>query len=184
MRDYGCFTSSLVDGNVHFVNSDGLQWYDICASGDDHGAWIAVDPGGTVQCAVSNPDEMAPPVGMRILFIEGGDAGSLRGKTFDGAGFSPPAATVTKTITRRQCAYELFSRGLLSEDSAALMAAAGLAPASMALSDLSPEDRVHMRVSVAEADYQRGSEVLVRLLAGCGLAPGQFDEFFHQAARR
>ncbi len=106
------------------------------------------------------------------------------------APFAPVADPdpVPTSISRRQCAEELFVEGMISIDEAIGMAGAGTPPAAIAaIIDALPEaERGLARIRFAAGTYERSNALLVAIVSA--LQPGAtgtaVDAFFRAAAAR
>ena len=106
------------------------------------------------------------------------------------APFAPVADPdpVPASISRRQCAEQMYVEGLISIDEAIGMAGAGTPPPTIAaIIDALPEaERGLARIRVAAGTYERSNALLVAIVSA--LRPGatatDVDAFFRAAAAR
>jgi len=92
----------------------------------------------------------------------------------------PPAPPAS--ITRRQCALELLTRGLITPEEALAMTKSADVPAAVAMvfAGMSPEARILAEIDFAATNYYRANTLLSQM----GLTDAQLDEFFIAAALR
>jgi hypothetical protein len=106
------------------------------------------------------------------------------------APFAPVADPdpVPASISRRQCAEQMFVECMISIDEAIGMAGAGTPPPTIAaIIDALPEaERGLARIRFAAGTYERSNALLVAVITGFrpSATPGDVDAFFRAAAAR
>jgi hypothetical protein len=100
------------------------------------------------------------------------------------AAYVAPPAPVPASITRRQCARELFNREMITGDEMVAMTATGTPPASIeAMFALMPDNEQWIARSDFAADtYMRDNPLLVFIMTASGATPPDIDDFFREAA--
>jgi len=95
-----------------------------------------------------------------------------------------PPPPVPATITRRQCALQLLTIGMITGPEAVEMTRSGLPPASVqAAFDQMPEpNRTMVLIDFAAANYYRASPLIPSLVASAGMTEADVDAFFIAAA--
>ena len=93
---------------------------------------------------------------------------------------------VPASISRRQCARELFNRQMITGPEMVAMTATGTPPAMIeAVFDAMPEaDQWVARADFAADTYERGNPLLVGIMTASGATPSDIDEFFRAAGAR
>jgi hypothetical protein len=94
---------------------------------------------------------------------------------------------VPASITRRQCAREMFERSMITGPEMVAMARTGTPPALVAglLSSIEPEaDRYKAEADFAADLYERANPLLVAMMTATGATPAQINDFFRSAAGR
>ena len=93
---------------------------------------------------------------------------------------------VPPSITRRQCAAELFARDLITGPEAVAMAATAAPPALVetVFSALSEPSQTLARIDFAAASYERGNPLLTQIMTASGADEAALDAFFVAAAGR
>lgn len=102
------------------------------------------------------------------------------------SGLMPPPP-IPQTISRRQCAAEMFDRGLITGPEAIGMSSAAMPPAMVEamLSVLEEPDQTFARIDFSAANYERSNPLLVSLmLAVPGTTEADIDDFFRAASAR
>jgi hypothetical protein len=91
---------------------------------------------------------------------------------------------VPASITRRQCARELFSRQMISGPEMVAMTATATPPAMIeAVFDAMPEaDQWVARADFAADTYERSNPLLVGIMTTSGASSADIDDFFREAA--
>jgi hypothetical protein len=145
-------------------------------------AWLLIR-NETVENILPGP----PPEGwaMEGFTVEQGNAeiGMVR---LNGAWQHRPVP-VPASITRRQCAREMFERNLASGPEMVAMARTGTPPSTVVglLSGIEPEaDRFRAEVDFAADLYERSNPLLIALMTATGATSAQIDDFFRSAATR
>lgn len=103
------------------------------------------------------------------------------------APYVAPPAPVPASITRRQCAREMFERNLASGPEMVAMARNGTPPSIVVdlLSGIEPEaDRFRAEADFAADLYERSNPLLIALMTATGATSAQIDDFFRAAATR
>lgn len=95
----------------------------------------------------------------------------------------PPPEPVPESITRRQCARELFERQMISGAEMVAMVAVGAPPAMVEVVFAQmPEPDVYVaRADFAAATYERSSPLLVHVMSAAGASESDMDQFFRDA---
>ena len=90
------------------------------------------------------------------------------------------------SITRRQCARELFKREMISGSEMVSMTATGTPPAMIEeMFALMPDNEQWIARSDFAADtYMRDNPLLVFIMTASGSTSAEIDEFFREAAKR
>lgn len=96
----------------------------------------------------------------------------------------PPPPVVPESITRRQCALQLFAVGMITGPEAVAMARDGTPPASVqAAFDTLPEpNKTLALIDFAASNYYRASPLIPSLMAANGMTEEQVDQFFVEAS--
>jgi hypothetical protein len=91
---------------------------------------------------------------------------------------------VPQTITRRQCARELFIRQMITGDEMVAMTTTGTPPASIEdMFALMPDNEQWIARSDFAADtYLRDNPLLVFIMTASGSTSADIDDFFREAA--
>lgn len=102
------------------------------------------------------------------------------------AAYVAPPAPVPQTITRRQCARELFIRAMITGPEMVAMTATAAPPAMIeAVFDAMPEaDQWVARADFAADTYERSNPLLVGIMTASGATPADIDDFFREADAR
>lgn len=97
-----------------------------------------------------------------------------------------PPPIVPASISRRQCAAEMFSLGLISGTEAVAMTTTATPPAFVeaALSAMPDPDQTFARIDFGAATYMRSNPFLVSLMESTGATATDIDGFFIAAAAR
>jgi hypothetical protein len=97
-----------------------------------------------------------------------------------------PPAPVPQSITRRQCARELFSRQMISGLEMVNMTATGTPPAMIeaVFAAMPQADQWVARADFAADTYERSNALLNSLMASAGATPSDINGFFRSAAIR
>ncbi|MCA3668710.1 MAG: hypothetical protein INF10_06180 [Methylobacterium sp.] len=137
---------------------------------------LSAEP-GVQTCAASDPGwEHTEEIFARAV---AGEFGPI-------APYVPPPLPVPAAITRRQCARELFERGLITGPEMVAMAQFGTPPESVAASfdAITPDaDRYRAFSDFAADTYDRSNQAYWKAMSV--LAPGDaHDDFFRAAATR
>jgi hypothetical protein len=100
------------------------------------------------------------------------------------AAYVAPPAPVPASITRRQCARELFNRQMITGDEMVAMTATGTPPASIEdMFALMPDNEQWIARSDFAADtYLRDNPLLVFIMTASGSTSADIDGFFREAA--
>ena len=90
----------------------------------------------------------------------------------------------TATITRRQCAKELFRRGMITGPELVAMSTTSTPPAMIeqVLAAMPPADQFEARADFAAGTYERTNPLLVSAMAASGSTSAEIDAFFERAA--
>ena len=115
-------------------------------------------------------------------------------RRWDGSAFanytpppSPPQPEPgSPSITRRQCAAELFARELITGPEAVAMAATAAPPALVetVFAALAEPSQTLARIDFAAASYERGNPLLTQIMTASGADEAALDAFFVAAAGR
>lgn len=126
--------------------------------------------------------ETDPPAGS----IEVPYAPDHAGQKWDGKKWGAVPLPVPASITRRQCARELFNRKMITGPEMVAMTATGAPPAMIEeMFALMPDDEQWVARSDFAADtYLRDNPLLVLIMAASGSTPADIDQFFRMAAER
>ena len=94
-------------------------------------------------------------------------------------------AQVPESITRRQCAMQMFSSGLISGEEAVTMAQSGIPPAAVLvyINTLTEPQRTMALIDFAAMNYYRANLLLAALMAANGMTEIQVDDFFTAASK-
>lgn len=100
--------------------------------------------------------------------------------------FVVPAPPVPVAISRRQCAAEMFSRGLITGPEAVAMTTTATPPALVEamLAALPEPEQTFARIDFGAANYLRENPLLNALMIGTGASLADIDAFFIAAAAR
>lgn len=95
---------------------------------------------------------------------------------------SPPPAT----ISRRQCAAELFAEGTITAEEAVAMVATATPPAVVEaiLSRLDQPDQTFARLEFGASTYDRTNALVGAVMTALGKSAAETDDFFRAAAGR
>ena len=98
--------------------------------------------------------------------------------------FLSPPAPVPASITRRQCAMQMFASSLISADEALSMTRDGTPPAMVAamFAQMPPDQSVMAQIDFAADTYSRANPLLVTLMQSTGANDTAMDDFFRAAA--
>jgi hypothetical protein len=93
-------------------------------------------------------------------------------------------APIPPSISRRQCAREMFARQIISGPEMVAMTATGTPPAMVeaALAGLPEAEQWVARADFAAGTYERSNPLLVALMTATGASPADIDDFFRSAA--
>ena len=93
---------------------------------------------------------------------------------------------VPASITRRQCARELFERQMVSGPEMVAMTATGTPPAMVeaVFAALPESDQWVARADFAADTYERSNPLLVGVMTASGASVSDIDDFFRDAAAR
>lgn len=145
-----------------------------------------IDANGLVVNAIIINDSYEPPAGLTAVASEAGNIGD----TYADGIFTPPAPSllpIPQTISRRQCAAEMFARGLVTGPEAIGMSTTAAPPAMVEamLSALNEPEQTFARIDFSAANYERSNPLLVSLmLAVPGTTEADIDDFFRAASAR
>lgn len=97
-----------------------------------------------------------------------------------------PLGSVPASITRRQCAAELFDRALITGPEAVAMVATATPPAMVetAIGALAEPAQTHARIDFAASSYERGNALFAQIMGALGETSSDVDAFFRAAAAR
>lgn len=97
---------------------------------------------------------------------------------------SPPEPIVPSKITRRQCARQLFSMGLITGDEAVAMTQTGTPPAMVQqyIDSLQGNDRIMALIDFAADSYFRDNPLLAQIAAVNNMSSADLDAFFIAAS--
>ena len=100
--------------------------------------------------------------------------------------YEPPAPAVPAAISRRQCAAEMFARGLITGPEAVAMTATATPPALVEamLAALPETEQTFARIDFGAGTYARGNPLLNALMTGTGADQAEIDGFFIAGASR
>lgn len=98
------------------------------------------------------------------------------------AGIAPPP----NTISRRQCAAELFAEGTISAEEAIAMTATATPPAAVeaVLATIPEPDQTFARLEFAAANYDRTNALVGAVMTALGKSDEDRDAFFRASATR
>lgn len=94
---------------------------------------------------------------------------------------------VPASISRRQCARELFKRQMITGPEMVAMTATGTPPAMIEMIFVAIEDEdeeSEARADFAADTYERGNPLLVGIMTASGATPADIDDFFRAAGAR
>lgn len=99
---------------------------------------------------------------------------------------APPPPVVPAEISRRQCAAEMFARGLISGSEAVAMTTTATPPGLVEamLAALPDPEQTFARIDFGAANYARENPLLNALMIGTGASQADIDTFFIAAAAR
>lgn len=105
---------------------------------------------------------------------------------WDGEEWSAPVTRVPASITRRQCARELFAAGAVTGPEMVAMTATGTPPAMVeaVLAALPEAGQWIARADFAADTYERTNPLLVTVMTASGASAENIDDFFRSAAAR
>jgi hypothetical protein len=137
---------------------------------------IATQDGGEWTTDASLP----PDTGIRQMLADWLEAGGII------APYVAPPLPVPPSIARRQCAKELYARGLITGPEMVAMTRTGEPPAMVEaiLSAMPEADVWDARADFAADTYLRNNILLVDMMTASGATPSDIDDFFRQAAAR
>jgi hypothetical protein len=97
-----------------------------------------------------------------------------------------PPAPVPQTITRRQCARELYTLKMITGPEMVAMTATGTPPALIekVFKALPETDQWIARADFAADTYERSNPLLVGIMKASGATEAAIDEFFTKASTR
>jgi hypothetical protein len=89
------------------------------------------------------------------------------------------------TITRRQCARELFKREMITGPEMVAMTATGTPPAMIeqVFAAMPEVAQFEARADFAAGTYERDNPLLVSVLESSGRSSAEIDDFFNKAAQ-
>jgi hypothetical protein len=98
----------------------------------------------------------------------------------------PVTIVVPASITRRQCARQLFESKMISGPEMVAMTATGTPPAMLeqVFSKMPETDQWIARADFAADTYERSNPLLVGIMTASGATPAEIDDFFREAASR
>lgn len=102
------------------------------------------------------------------------------------AAYVAPPPPVPQTITRRQCARELYTLKMISGPEMVAMTATGAPPAIIekVFSKMPEADQWLARADFAADTYERTNPLLVGIMTASGSTPADIDDFFIEASAR
>ncbi len=112
---------------------------------------------------------------------------AVSGEFGDIAIYEAPPLPVPPTISRRQCAAEMFARGLITGPEAVAMTQNGTPPAMVEtmLVGLPEPAQTFARIDFAATNYERTNALLEMLMLSVpGTTSEDIDQFFRDAALR
>ncbi len=162
---------------VYQTNAAGLFVGEVLADESplEPGAWLI--PGG---CSEEPPPQVGDGEVARLI------DGAWVVEAVPAAPTSAEPDPIPASITRRQCAAEMFARGMITGAEAVAMTATATPPAMIEaeLSALSEPDQTFARIDFAAGSYARGNTLLVGLMTALGETTETIDSFFRFAALR
>jgi hypothetical protein len=98
----------------------------------------------------------------------------------------PPISTVPQSITRRQCARQLFESQMITGPEMVAMTATGTPPAMIEqiFSQMPEEAQWIARADFAADTYHRTNPLLVSVMQASGATSADIDNFFREAGSR
>ena len=98
----------------------------------------------------------------------------------------PNSIIVPESITRRQCAMQLFSVGMITGDEGIAMTQSGIPPIAVQayLATLPEPDLTMAMMDFAATSYFRDNPLLAALMTANNMTDEQVDQFFIEASKR
>jgi hypothetical protein len=98
---------------------------------------------------------------------------------------SQPVANVPDSITRRQCALQLFAMGLITAEEAKQMTKDGTAPAAIQVvfETLNSEKKILAEIDFAAANYYHNNALIPSIMMAQNMTETDVDQFFITAAK-
>jgi hypothetical protein len=97
----------------------------------------------------------------------------------------PESVTTVRSITRRQCARQLFESKMITGPEMVAMTATGTPPAMIeaVFSKMPEEAQWIARADFAADTYERSNPLLVGIMQASGATEAAIDDFFRAASR-